>query len=88
MKTVERKTRLETCEQLLKTDPRFSRNYSRLSDEEREIFSSFCRENEALEKAPFNAKAYRMFLDRAKPKGWTLLESLLVGVNTIARADE
>lgn len=57
-------------------------NYQKLNARERQFCIDFIKENEPLDKAAYNAKVSRLFLDEPnKPKNHLLIYSLLLESN-------
>lgn len=62
----------------LKTHPWFSKVYKKLSDEDLVFACKFILDNENLNTDEYISKLLKYWLDKPKPKNWTLIEDLLV----------
>jgi len=56
--------------------------HSRLGQADLALAHSFIQENQSLDKGAFELKVNRMFLDRPKPKNWTVIVELLTCCNS------
>lgn len=70
--------------QAFSTHPWHHKNFRKLKPAEVELALAFIRENDSLEKLPFEAKVNRLWLDQpsARPKRWTIIIELLSCCNT------
>lgn len=59
----------------------FDRLYARLSSEELQTCHRFIDEHDALDRSEFEMRVNRMFLDKPKPKNWTVIAELLTVAN-------
>jgi len=64
----------------LKNHAYLGKIYSRLSINELSICHSFIELNNNLTVGDFESKINRMFLDKDKPKNWTIVQELLCSV--------
>ena len=62
-----------------------SKAYRRLSPGELEIMASFIADNDHLDKGRFELAVNRMFLDKPKPKNFTIILELLTCCNSSLR---
>lgn len=67
--------------QSLKSDSWFSRVFAKTKASDRELCLKFIEENDGLDRADFEFQVNRMFLDKEKPKNWTLIVELLATSN-------
>lgn len=70
--------------QSFSTHPWHHKNFAKLKPFEIELAEAFIRENDQLERAPFEAKVTRLWLDEPekRPKRWTIIMELLSCANT------
>jgi hypothetical protein len=61
--------------------PWLHKSYKKLTAEERALAHRFLSENGALTKDEFILRVNRMFLDRPKPKNFTVIQELLTCAN-------
>ena len=64
------------------THPWLHKSYKRLSNSDREIALSFIKENKELDRGAFEQKVNRLFLDREKPKNFSIILELLMCCNS------
>lgn len=65
-----------------KEDPWLRKLYKKLTAEELTIATDFLTKYETLDKGEFEFKVNRMFLDRKKPKHFTIILDLLTCCNS------
>lgn len=59
-----------------------SKAFKKLKKDEITLARAFITENDALDKGAFELKVNRMFLDRSKPKNFTVILELLTCCNS------
>jgi len=59
--------------------------FNRLTEKEYELMVMFIHENDSLPHIDYEYAVNRMFLDREKPKNWTIIQELLTASNTAAK---
>lgn len=68
----------------LKNHAHYSRYYTALKQRDIALISKFISENETLDKANFEMKMNRFFLElKDRPKNWAILSELLMIANNV-----
>lgn len=65
-----------------KTHPWLSKAFAKLSGAEIEIALAFLKTNEPLDKSKFELAVNRMFLEKQRPKHWSIIVELLTCANS------
>ena len=65
----------------LKTHAWLKKPYARLSNKEIDVAKHFIKLHDSLDKGSFEHAVNRMFLDKPKPKHWTIILELLICSN-------
>ena len=66
----------------LESHPWLKKSYAKLAQNERDMAENFILNHNNLDKGEFEFAVNRMFLDRPKPKNWTIILEMLANSNS------
>jgi hypothetical protein len=78
-------TRLKALQQI-RNHTLLGSRFARLTQAEVSLMRQFIRINDGLDCLAFEDKVNRMFLDKPKPKNWTIIQEVLCNANSIVGA--